>query len=169
MAKPGSLLHSLYLYFVLLELKFPALQKVHQGLLNLLLPLLSITLPPLALQHPSVSLFSLQSWSLLSLATLEVLLKTQQQRRREEEETRSGGKVIPSLPLRGNRRGGGGGGRGREEIRREEKEGNGYRGRREGINNAAKKQLISHLDRPESWTPRHSKYRFFFSSSFFQQ
>lgn len=128
---------------------------------------------PLASQHPSVLLFSLQSSSLQSLAALEVLLKTQQQRGREEEETRSGARVIPSLPLGGNSRGGGSEEREEGEVRTEEveKEGNGYTGRRVGINTAAKKQLKSHLNRPKSCTPRHSKYGFFFfgSSSLFQQ
>lgn len=68
-------------------------------------PQCSLPRPHPRLPHPSVSLFSLQSSSLPSLAALEVLLKTQQQRGREEEETRSGGKVIPSLPLRRKQQG----------------------------------------------------------------
>lgn len=93
---------------------------------------------------------------------------------RRNEERRQGHSQFTSQEETG-----GVGGRRREEeqMRSEEgeKEGNGYRGRREGINNAAKKQqqLKSHLDRPKSYTPRHSKCGFFLlfscSSSFFQR
>lgn len=74
--------------------------------------------------HPSVSLFSLQSSSLLPCRH-EMLLKTLQQRKQRKRKGR-GNKVICSLPLSRNRRGetkvenkrG-------DEIRREKREGKG--------------------------------------------
>lgn len=117
--------------------------------------------------HPSVSLFSLQSSSLLPCRH-EMLLKTFQQRKQRKRKGR-GNKVICSLPLSGNRRGETKvKNKRRDEIRRGKKRGKGVKEKRGSIVLQKKKaQLKSHPDSAKSYTLRHSKYGFFSPNCFF--
>lgn len=169
MGKPDFLLQSLYLYFVLLELVFPALQNSPPGAFKPPPAHLKL-LPHHPLSPPSLTRLAASFCFPVFSPIIEppefgsvggVAKKTQQQRGREEEERRSGGKVVPSLPLGGNRRGGGGGGygEGRGGVRSEEgkkKEMGTGEGERGSIT-LPKKQVKSQLDRPESCTSRHSQ------------